>query len=61
MARTYLSGLVRVVYAVCLYTTRYAPVIIPQLTSPEKEIFEALVAACHAFMASTIPAVAKAD
>lgn len=61
VARTYLSQLVAIVYQLCKYTTKYGPLIVPVLDSPEKEVFQALVAACNSFMASTIPAKAKAD
>lgn len=61
MARTYLTGLTKLVYQLCKYTTRYGGAIVPLLDSPEKEIFNALIAACNAFMLSSIPAQAKAD
>lgn len=61
MARTYLTQLVAIVYQLCKYTTKYGPVIVPLLDSPEKEVFNALIAACNSFMQSTIVAKAKAD
>jgi len=61
MARTYLTGLVTLVYQLCKYTTRYGAVIISVLDSPEKEVFAALVAACNSFMQSTIVTQAKND
>jgi hypothetical protein len=61
MARTYLTGLVKIVYTLCKYTTRYGGAITPLLDSPEKEVFLALVAACNSFMLSSIPEQAKAD
>lgn len=61
MARTYLTQLVAIVYKLCKYTTKYGPVIVPILDSPEKEVFAALIAACNNFMQSTIPSQAKTD
>jgi len=61
MARTYLSQLVAIVYELCKYTTKYGSLIVPALDSPEKEVFQALIAACNSFMASTIPDKAKND
>lgn len=61
MARTYLTGLVKLVFTLCKYTTKYGPAIRGALTTPELEILDALIAACNAFMASSIVAVAKAD
>jgi hypothetical protein len=61
MARTYLTTLVQLVYTLCKYTTRYGAAILSVLDSPEKEIFAALVAACTAFMQSTIVEQAKED
>lgn len=61
MARTYLSSLVAIVYELCKYTTKYGTLIVPVLSSPEKEVFQALIASCDAFMHSTIPEKAKND
>lgn len=61
MARTYLSQLVAIVYELCKYTTKYGPLIVPVLDSPEKEVFQALIASCNSFMQSTIPEKAKND
>lgn len=61
MARTYLTTLVKLVYTLCKYTTRYGAAIIAVLDSPEKEVFAALVAACNNFMQSTIVQQAKDD
>lgn len=61
MARTYLSGLVAVVHAVCKYVTKYGPVFMPLLDSPEKEAVALLVSTCQSFMQSTIVEKAKND
>jgi hypothetical protein len=61
VARTYLTGLVSAVKTLCKYTTKYGPTIVVLLDSPEKEIFNALIAACNAFMQSTIVDKAKND
>lgn len=61
MARTYLTTLVSLVYTLCKYTTRYGAAILLVLDSPEKEIFQALVTACNAFMQSSIVEQAKED
>ena len=61
MARTYLSQLVKLVYVLCKYITKYQTFITPTLNDTEKAIFLALAAACTAFMNSDIPAKAKAD
>jgi len=61
MPRTYLSQLVAIVRTLCKYTTKYGPAINAVLSSPEKEAFAALVAACNSFMASDIPTQAKND
>jgi len=61
MARTYLSQLVALTYALCKYITKYGPFINNALESPEKELFIALQAACTAFMNSQIPIIAKND
>lgn len=61
MARTYLTQLTKIVYQLCKYTTKYGPAIVPILDSPEKEVFNALIAACNNFMQSTIPFQAKVD
>jgi hypothetical protein len=61
VARTYLTGLVAVVHEICKYTTKYGPVIFPLLSSPEKELLQALIATCQSFMASSIVEKAKND
>jgi len=61
VARTYLTGLVKIVYQLCKYTTRYGAAINSVLDSPEKELFAALIASCNAFMQSTIVEQARSD
>jgi len=61
MARTYLSQLVALVYAVCKYITKHQVVIRSQLADGSLTAFDALVVACNAFMASDIPNQAKTD
>lgn len=61
MARTYLSGLVKVVHEVCRYITKYGPFFLPLLDDDEKAIVEGLIAACNKFMGSSIVAQAKSD
>ena len=61
MARTYLTGLVKIVYQLCKYTTRYGAAINAVLDSPEKELFAALIASCNSFMQSSIVEQAKSD
>lgn len=61
MARTYLSGLVAVVHAVCKYITKYGPIILPQLDDNEKLVLQAVITACNAFMGSSIVTQAKND
>jgi hypothetical protein len=61
MARTYLSGLVALVAALCKYITRYQSLISSQLAGESLVIFQALIVACNAFMQSDIPGQAKSD
>lgn len=61
MARTFLTELVAIVYRLCKYTTKYGAAIIAVLDEPEAAIFQALVAACTAFMQSSIVDQAKHD
>jgi len=61
MARTYLTGLVAICTELSKYVTKYGPVIVPLLESPEKEAFIALIAACQSFLQSGIVDQAKND
>lgn len=61
MARTYLSGLVAIVYQLCKYITRYQSLITSQLAGESLAVFTALAVACNAFMQSDIPNQAKSD
>jgi len=61
MARTFLSQLVAIVHRLCTYINKYQSIITPALNDTEKAIFLALVAACTAFMQSSIVTKAKND
>lgn len=51
-SRTYVPTLIRMLRKLCLYITRYAPVLRGHLTGPQQALLDEVMAACTALTES---------